>query len=46
MLDALISGTHDPEIPAELANGSLRKKIGSPLCLGVTRATLPPRISC
>jgi len=27
MLDALISGTHDPEIPAELANGSLRKKI-------------------
>ena len=27
MLDALISGTHDPEILAELAKGSLRKKI-------------------
>jgi transposase len=27
MLDALISGTHDPEILAELANGALRKKI-------------------
>jgi len=27
MLDALISGTHDPEILAELAKGKLRKKI-------------------
>ena len=27
MLDALISGTHDPEILAELAKGALRKKI-------------------
>ena len=27
MLDALISGTHDPEILAELAKGSLRKKL-------------------
>lgn len=27
MLDALISGTHDPEILAELAKGTLRKKI-------------------
>ena len=27
MLDALISGTHDPEVLAELAKGSLRKKI-------------------
>ena len=27
MLDALISGTHDPEILAELARGALRKKI-------------------
>lgn len=27
MLDALISGTHDPEILAELATGTLRKKI-------------------
>jgi transposase len=27
MLDALISGTNDPEILAELAKGSLRRKI-------------------
>jgi len=27
MLDALISGTHDPEVLAELARGALRKKI-------------------
>jgi transposase len=27
MLDALISGTHDPEILAELAKGTLRKKL-------------------
>ena len=27
MLDALISGTHDPEVLAELAKGRLRKKI-------------------
>jgi len=27
MLDALISGTHDPEILADLAKGALRKKI-------------------
>ena len=27
MLDALISGTHDPEVLAELAKGTLRKKI-------------------
>jgi transposase len=27
MLDALVSGTHDPELLAELAKGSLRKKI-------------------
>ena len=27
MLDALISGTHDPEMLAELAKGALRKKI-------------------
>jgi transposase len=27
MLDALISGTHDPEVLAELAKGALRKKI-------------------
>ena len=27
MLDAMISGTHDPELLAELAKGSLRKKI-------------------
>jgi transposase len=27
MLDALISGTHDPNVPADLAKGALRKKI-------------------
>jgi transposase len=27
MLDALVSGTHDPEVLAELAKGTLRKKI-------------------
>ncbi len=27
MLDALISGTHDPDVLAELAKGTLRKKI-------------------
>ena len=27
MLDALISGTHDPEVLADLAKGALRKKI-------------------
>ena len=27
MLDALISGTHDPEVLAELAKGALRKKL-------------------
>jgi transposase len=27
MLDALISGTHDPDVLAELAKGALRKKI-------------------
>lgn len=27
MLDAMISGTHDPEVLAELAKGALRKKI-------------------
>ena len=27
MLDALIGGTHDPDVLAELAKGTLRKKI-------------------
>ena len=27
MLDALISGTHDPDVLADLAKGALRKKI-------------------
>jgi hypothetical protein len=30
MLDALVAGTTDPQVLAELAKGKLRAKIGAP----------------
>jgi hypothetical protein len=44
MLDALISGTHDPDVLAELAKGALRKKI--PACARPSRAASPATTHC